>query len=74
MMTTRENTTEIALNATINALSILLSSAAVAAKDAEDAIAKGERNLAIGALMTVESAIQSIGPLYATILSLHRNQ
>lgn len=74
MMTTRENTTEIALNATINALSILLSSAAVAAKDAEDAIAKGERNLAIGALMTVESAIQSIGPLYATILSLHRKQ
>ena len=73
-MTTRENTTEIALNATINALSILLSSAAVAAKDAEDAIEKGERNLAIGALMTVESAIQSVGPLYATILSLHRNQ
>ena len=74
MMTTRENITEIALNATINTLSMLLSSAAVAANDAEDAIAKGERNLAIGALMTFESAIQSIGPLYVTILSLHRNQ
>lgn len=73
MSTNNDQTTQIALKGVISELSRLLTQSAAVAAEAEMAINKGDRNLAVGTLLGVEAAIQSIGPLMAATLSLHRN-
>ena len=73
MSTNNDQTTQIALKGVISELSRLLTQSAAVAAEAEKAINKGDRNLAVGTLLGVEAAIQSIGPLMAATLSLHRN-
>jgi hypothetical protein len=73
-MTTRsEQSTKIAMEGVISELARLLSEAAGYAAEAEEAIKKGERNLAVGTLLSAEAAIQAVGPLFAATISLHRN-
>ena len=73
MATKNDQTTQIALAGVISELSRLLAQSAAIAAEAQEAINKGDRNLAVGTLLGAEAAIQSVGPLLAATLSLHRN-
>ena len=73
MATKNDQTTQIALAGVISELSRLLAQSAAIAAEAQEAIKKGDRNLAVGTLLGAEAAIQSVGPLLAATLSLHRN-
>ena len=73
MATKNDQTTQIALSGVISELSRLLAQSAAIAAEAQEAIKKGDRNLAVGTLLGAEAAIQSVGPLLAATLSLHRN-
>jgi hypothetical protein len=52
----------------------ILADSAAAAAEAEEAINRGERDLAVGTLLGIDAAIQAIGPLYAATISLHRSR
>ncbi len=73
MTTKNDQNTQIAIAGVISELTRLLAQSAAVAAQAQDAINKGDRNLAVGTLLGVEAAIQSIAPLFAATLSLHRN-
>jgi hypothetical protein len=65
---------KIALAGIISEMARILADSAAAAAEAEEAINRGERDLAVGALLGIDAAIQAIGPLYAATISLHRSR
>lgn len=63
-----------AILANLSALRSTLAVALERAADAENAIASGEANQAIGAAMGIETMLDDAAALYAAALALHRSR
>ncbi len=69
----KASVTKTVIAANLDGLAQRLSEMAELAKEATEAMSKGEQNLAIGTILSFETQISEIEALFKTAMLMHRN-